>query len=122
MAVREVTELIEAVVGERIEPTLVAYVTPDEGGYSISHPLPDGLEMIWSQVTGRLVVFGTPTESSLEIHIITGHESGEGATVHITVRSMPLVEPSLTINTPSCLLYTSPSPRDRQKSRMPSSA
>ena len=25
-------------------------------------------------------------------------------------------------NTPSCLLYTSPSPRDRQKSRMPSSA
>ena len=28
--------------------------------------------------------------------------------------------PSYTINT--CLLYTSPSPRDRQKSRMPSSA
>ena len=25
-------------------------------------------------------------------------------------------------NTSSCLLYTSPSPRDRQKSRMPSSA
>ena len=25
-------------------------------------------------------------------------------------------------NTPNCLLYTSPSPRDRQKSRMPSSA
>ena len=24
--------------------------------------------------------------------------------------------------TPACLLYTSPSPRDRQKSRMPSSA
>ena len=28
--------------------------------------------------------------------------------------------PALTIN--ACLLYTSPSPRDRQKSRMPSSA
>ena len=28
--------------------------------------------------------------------------------------------PSVNINT--CLLYTSPSPRDRQKSRMPSSA
>ena len=26
------------------------------------------------------------------------------------------------LHTPSCLLYTSPSPRDRQKSRMPSSA
>ena len=30
---------------------------------------------------------------------------------------------SITPNTPNtCLLYTSPSPRDRQKSRMPSSA
>ena len=28
----------------------------------------------------------------------------------------------LTMLGPSCLLYTSPSPRDRQKSRMPSSA
>ena len=26
------------------------------------------------------------------------------------------------LHTPACLLYTSPSPRDRQKSRMPSSA
>ena len=32
-----------------------------------------------------------------------------------------LIEPSGTPNT-GCLLYTSPSPRDRQKSRMPSSA
>ena len=32
----------------------------------------------------------------------------------------PAVE--LGLNTSSCLLYTSPSPRDRQKSRMPSSA
>ena len=29
---------------------------------------------------------------------------------------------TLKINTHACLLYTSPSPRDRQKSRMPSSA
>ena len=28
----------------------------------------------------------------------------------------------LTARCPACLLYTSPSPRDRQKSRMPSSA
>ena len=34
-----------------------------------------------------------------------------------TVQSMPEVSP-----TKCCLLYTSPSPRDRQKSRMPSSA
>ena len=29
---------------------------------------------------------------------------------------------SITFNIETCLLYTSPSPRDRQKSRMPSSA
>ena len=39
-----------------------------------------------------------------------------------------LVEPQMTFQPPmpanqmGCLLYTSPSPRDRQKSRMPSSA
>ena len=30
--------------------------------------------------------------------------------------------PDLSIDVATCLLYTSPSPRDRQKSRMPSSA
>ena len=40
----------------------------------------------------------------------------------------PMSKPYGTIDTasrkliPTCLLYTSPSPRDRQKSRMPSSA
>ena len=32
------------------------------------------------------------------------------------------IEDTREIPTKSCLLYTSPSPRDRQKSRMPSSA
>ena len=32
------------------------------------------------------------------------------------------VEPEVEQNIIACLLYTSPSPRDRQKSRMPSSA
>ena len=31
-------------------------------------------------------------------------------------------DPNIYIDTMGCLLYTSPSPRDRQKSRMPSSA
>ena len=35
-------------------------------------------------------------------------------TLHYFIPDLP--------NTPNCLLYTSPSPRDRQKSRMPSSA
>ena len=35
---------------------------------------------------------------------------------------LPLSEELLRAQASSCLLYTSPSPRDRQKSRMPSSA
>ena len=33
-----------------------------------------------------------------------------------------MIGKSIVNNLPPCLLYTSPSPRDRQKSRMPSSA
>ena len=33
-----------------------------------------------------------------------------------------MIAPELSDNKGTCLLYTSPSPRDRQKSRMPSSA
>ena len=49
---------------------------------------------------------------------------------HLVVRLMnenymeekPSVEEILIVFSITCLLYTSPSPRDRQKSRMPSSA
>ena len=43
----------------------------------------------------------------------------EGVAGHITVRD-PIDTETFWVN--PCLLYTSPSPRDRQKSRMPSSA
>ena len=64
---------------------------------------------------GSLRVTGTTTSSiSLAWNASTGTVSGyrvyEGSTVRATTTSL------------SCLLYTSPSPRDRQKSRMPSSA
>ena len=36
--------------------------------------------------------------------------------------SLPAISKHLNILSNACLLYTSPSPRDRQKSRMPSSA
>ena len=44
----------------------------------------------------------------------------EGKTEEILPEVFKFIE-SLGVNT-DCLLYTSPSPRDRQKSRMPSSA
>ena len=43
-------------------------------------------------------------------------------TTRIATISASFIETVLTDNNISCLLYTSPSPRDRQKSRMPSSA
>ena len=55
--------------------------------------------------------------------------SGSSAATLTTVGKMSIPElrrrkypEKLTIGTLACLLYTSPSPRDRQKSRMPSSA
>ena len=56
--------------------------------------------------------------------------AGLAALSSVDVREMPDVEqPVISVTTEyegavpeTCLLYTSPSPRDRQKSRMPSSA
>ena len=43
-------------------------------------------------------------------------------TLHFTVQGTVTSHPIGTREPYTCLLYTSPSPRDRQKSRMPSSA
>ena len=47
-----------------------------------------------------------------------------GASALLVERELPLAIPQLVVtdSLKGCLLYTSPSPRDRQKSRMPSSA
>ena len=42
--------------------------------------------------------------------------------VKIIELAVEFVPTSLVTHTPTCLLYTSPSPRDRTRSRMPSSA
>ena len=83
---------------------------------------------LWSGDAIELTTFvtqSTPTEyyvdvykdatSTVQFSIQYGNISGSG--------SLP-INPAVSSSTPSriCLLYTSPSPRDRQKSRMPSSA
>ena len=83
---------------------LMALLLPE----TLNRPLPETIEEIESW-TRSLVPRGPR---------LTGDGSAQ-------VR--PSVRPSLgpfhgAIAVPSCLLYTSPSPRDRQKSRMPSSA
>ena len=53
-------------------------------------------------------------------------QSGEKETVRIVQEMLQAIESAgekkVMEYTKTCLLYTSPSPRDRQKSRMPSSA
>ena len=67
-------------------------------------------------------------------HALTGaharHASGDGGARRYTAGFSPIIAfadsaaPDFAALAPhcACLLYTSPSPRDRQKSRMPSSA
>ena len=50
-------------------------------------------------------------------HLITEEER-----THFEEQGYLYVQNALTTEMRDCLLYTSPSPRDRQKSRMPSSA
>ena len=66
---------------------------------------------------------GAHTNNSDKASILPANASMSGGTYVDKIESILL--PTLdgtTTNYLSCLLYTSPSPRDRQKSRMPSSA
>ena len=65
---------------------------------------------------------GTPS-------VLTLTDTSTGSDVTIAKRRIYLLQangtmlvPAGTLTTYICLLYTSPSPRDRQKTRMPSSA
>ena len=55
------------------------------------------------------------TEKAVLIGLVTGRQSEEQVKEYLD-------ELEFLAATAGCLLYTSPSPRDRQKSRMPSSA
>ena len=68
---------------------------------------------------------GSPTSSDL----ILISDAGDGNATKKATLGTALAGAAITAGTPTsagtagtCLLYTSPSPRDRQKSRMPSSA
>ena len=58
--------------------------------------------------------YNTPGGSILEI--------GTGAGYSTVIMAQAAPETRIITLNPDCLLYTSPSPRDRQRSRMPSSA
>ena len=58
---------------------------------------------------------------SISIHIPFYNPNPEKKEGHRNLRRFDYLKENIE-NLKTCLLYTSPSPRDRQKSRMPSSA
>ena len=70
----------------------------------------------------RIVPVETGVESDLNIEVkpADGAELNEGTAVILS--PSPELYDGMAAAPTVCLLYTSPSPRDRQKSRMPSSA
>ena len=64
----------------------------------------------------------TPDEGDIVTFDITVTNSGPGIATNVDLTDLLPAGLTPTANNGGCLLYTSPSPRDRQKSRMPSSA
>ena len=75
---------------------------------------------VWSTAAGNI---GSVQEGATASFQVTATEGSDTIEYAITTGSLPS---GLSLNTRTgpntCLLYTSPSPRDRQKTRMPSSA
>ena len=73
--------------------------------------------VLWDSPSLAVFIFWwlKPAFDRLPLYILSKAMFGETPTLKQALRQFPrLLQP--------CLLYTSPSPRDRQKSRMPSSA
>ena len=85
---------------------LAAQDKPDESSIKVS--LETNANMLPNQEVGKLLSNVADTQAN------TMPNTGSPVDVEDPV------QPAMPVN--DCLLYTSPSPRDRQKSRMPSSA
>ena len=64
-----------------------------------------------------------------QVIVITGRDKGKTGEIlqilddgRVLVNDIQLVKKHVKANPMACLLYTSPSPRDKRQSRMPSSA
>ena len=86
-------------------------------------------ESTFDKLVSQDFVFNSLAMSSAEKEVqqissisdfLVAHKDGQAVLDALSDENIEIV--SLTITEKGCLLYTSPSPRDRQKSRMPSSA
>ena len=73
----------------------------------------------FSTARRRFIVADTPGHEQYTRNMVTGAATADLAVILVDARKGLLTQ---THRHSTCLLYTSPSPRDRQKSRMPSSA
>ena len=93
-------------------------LNPSGGTVSIHNQETPEENLVFLEKKGKFVDFYNEFNIPLEGFKATGKRS-----IHHAIEYMDPAQRTLFVhNTTCCLLYTSPSPRDRQKSRMPSSA
>ena len=80
-----------------------------------------GISPTWADSTNSGATTNTQSNTSGSNTAITGGYSAETTTTYQSGSSSNTTTTNTT-NAYSCLLYTSPSPRDMRRSRMPSSA
>ena len=108
-AVREVERAVEA--GGLLAAGYLAYEAAAAYGLSVHPPLPDGPPLLWFGLFRRRAAILAASSSDGR------YRFGEWQ----PALDFPTYDAALN-RIKACLLYTSPSPRDRTRSRMPSSA
>ena len=82
--------------------------------------IPDSVEV--SQSGEVLTVKGKLGEMTMNVHSSVTIKNTDNVLTFFPVKASQKEEKSAWAQAGTCLLYTSPSPRDRTRSRMPSSA
>ena len=93
-----------------------------------TYPAPGSAAIAVNVITGRLYVAGTVVSATnasgyeAEVFVLNQKTGAVLATIPVSANSGPGINSLVADPLHYCLLYTSPSPRDRTRSRMPSSA